>query len=133
MLADEYQVRAVLSKLGGLACDSRRPREERVHLAATERVRQRPPCRDSLQCDFSQIAAARLREYENVRHHSTLASFCSSRTSSGTAAAPCPTIRPGGRSGGSSMDFTLTRTGPSCAGLLSSGFFFAAMMPLSEG
>jgi hypothetical protein len=42
-------------------------------------------------------------------------------------------MRPGGRSGGSSIDFTRTRAGPSCAGLLSSGFFFAAMMFLSDG
>ena len=65
--------------------------------------------------------------------YSTFASSCSSRTSSGTASLPCPTIRPAGRSGGGASSFTLMRLSPSCASFSSSGFFFAAMMPLSDG
>ena len=42
-------------------------------------------------------------------------------------------IRPAARSGGSSIFVIDTVCSPACAGFTSSGFFFAAMIPLSDG
>src|SRR5439155_509847 len=82
--------------------------------------------------DFAQRAVALLQHGEDVAHR-TFASSRSSRTSSATAAAPSPTTFPALRSGGGVMARTSRPPAPSDAGFVTSGFFFAAMMPLSAG
>src|SRR6266568_3071973 len=67
------------------------------------------------------------------RRHRTLASSRSSRTSSPTAPAPSPTIFPSLRSGGGDSATTSNVPADAWTGFTSSGFFFAAMMPLSAG
>ena len=133
MLDDDHDIGAVLPQLGGERLHTRRADEHRVHLAAARGVGERARGGDGLERHAAQRAASLFRECEDVRHHSTFASSRSSRISSGTAAGPSPMMRPAFRSGGSSILVTVRCTGPSCAGFTSSGFFFAAMIPLSAG
>src|SRR6266571_448118 len=87
--------------------------------------------RHHLMGDLAQHAIALLQHGE--RRHRTFASSRSSRTSSPTAPAPSPTILPALRSGGGVSATTSREPAPGCTGFTSSGFFFAAMMPLSAG
>ncbi len=132
-LDDEDHVGAALGEISRLAGNAGRTREHRMHFTAAGCICETTCRRHHFQRDLPQLRAARLGPYENVGHQSTFASVWSSRTSSGTAATPSPMIRPAGRSGGSCAFCTVTRVAPSCAGFVSSGFFFAAMMPLSDG
>src|SRR5687767_1639872 len=104
-----------------------------MDFGAAELIGQRASGSHGFERHLAQLRSAGLGEHQNVGHQRTFASVWSRRTSSGTASAPLPMIRPGGRSEGSSMLFTVTRTGPSCAGFVSSGFFFAAMIPFRDG
>jgi hypothetical protein len=113
VFTDHYEVGTVLPKLRGFGSDSGRSREQRMNFTATQRVGHRASGGDGFERDLAQIGSARFRDDENVGHQSTFASFCRSRMSSGIAAVPSPMMRPAGRSGGSSMDFTVTRVGPS--------------------
>ena len=130
--ADQHAVGAAAAQLGGHGASARTD-QHGVHLAA-QRVRHLPGRRHHLEREATQLAVALLNECENVgRHQSTFACSLRSRTSSGTASGPCPTIRPAGRSGGGIIAYTSIRPGGSCAGFSSSGFFLAAMIPLSDG
>ena len=134
MLDNDHDIRTVLAEYVGSRAHTRRSGNKGVDLTATRAVGQCARCGDCFQRTLSQRRTACFREYKNVGHgYSTFASVCRRRMSSGIAAVPSPMIRPAGRSGGSSIVFTVTRTVPSCAGFVSSGFFFAAMMPLSDG
>ena len=132
----QHDVGAVASELLRERADARRPDEQRVHFAPPPPV-ESARARAAVVASSATLRSAVPRLSANTRMfamaQSTFASVWRRRTSSGTAATPSPMMRPAGRSGGSSIDFTRTRAGPSCAGLLSSGFFFAAMMFLSEG
>src|SRR5439155_5560135 len=105
--------------------------DERLHRPA-EGVGQPPRAGHHLVGDLAQHAVALLQHREHAAHK-TLASSRSSRISSGTAAAPSPTIRPSFLSGGGSIASTSMPPGPKVAGFTSSGFFFAAMMPFNAG
>src|SRR5690606_3489707 len=87
-----------------------------------------------LGCTLPKRAVTLFENGKNVRHdQSTFASEVSASMSAGTAAAPSPTIRPAGRSGGNANDATVTCAAPVVTGTTSSGFFFAAMIPLRPG
>src|SRR3970282_977686 len=118
MLRDERDVGAVSGECGGLRPDTRRAREHGVHLSSGGQVPRRG---QQLEGDLANGTAARFREDEDVRHQSTLASSLSNRTSSGTAAAPSPMIRPAWRSGGNSIFITDNRGATSFAGVASIG------------
>src|ERR1051325_3498746 len=133
MLARYDDVGPVLRERLGRGAHSGGAGDERMHFPAAGRVGERARGSDGVEGDLSQRVGARFGKYQDVGHQRILASVCRRRTSSGTAAAPSPMMRPAGRSGGSSIDFTTTRASPSCAGFVSSGFFFAAMIPLSDG
>src|ERR1043166_8645296 len=100
--------------------------------APAQRIRQPSRPGHHLLRDLADGAAALLEHREHVAH-STFASSRSSRTSSGTAAAPSPTILPAWRSAGRASDRTSSAPAPGAVGFTSSGFFFAAMIPLSAG
>src|ERR1051325_9016815 len=99
---------------------------------AARRTRQPSRPGHHLLRDLADGAAALLEHREHVAH-STFASSRSSRTSSGTAAAPSPTILPAWRSAGRASDRPSSAPAPGAVGFTSSGFFFAAMIPLSAG
>src|SRR5256885_13376531 len=82
--------------------------------------------------DLPQRPVALLEHGEDDRHR-TFASSRSSRTSSGTASGPSPTILPSLRSAGGSSASTSIPPAARATGFVSSGFFFAATMPLSAG
>src|SRR5439155_22421587 len=82
--------------------------------------------------DLPQRPVALLEHGEDDRHR-TFASSRSSRTSSGTASGPSPTILPSLRSAGGSSASTSIPPAARATGFVSSGFFLAAMMPLSAG
>src|SRR5215213_3896535 len=116
----------------GLLPDAGGTDHDGVYLLSARRIGSLAGGGDRLERYLPKAARPRFGKREEARHQSTLASVWRRRSSSGTASAPSPMIRPGGRSGGSSI-FSITRlVGPSCAALDSSGFFLAAMMPLSE-
>ena len=133
MLDDVHDVGSVRAELLGRSADAGRAGNQRVYLATARRVGERARRGHRFERELAQRGAARLRVYQDVRHQRTFASDWRSRTSSGTADAPSPMMRPAGRSGGSSAFCTETRTAPNWAGFDSSGFFFAAMIPLSDG
>ena len=126
-------IRAVLAELICFSGDSGRTEEQGVNLASARFVGEHPRGGDCFQSNLSNVGAARFGEREDVRHQRTFASVWSSVTSSGTAAAPSPMMRPALRSGGSSSFLTVTWGCGICACFTSSGFFFAAMIPLSDG
>src|SRR5439155_22144557 len=105
-------------------------REGDPHDLAAERRRQPVSQAQRFARDRADFAVALLDEDEDA--HSSFASSRSSRTSSGIAAAPSPTMRPAARAAGSARAKTSRFISPSWAGFSSIGFFFAAMMPLSE-
>ena len=106
---------------------------ERVHLGApAQGIREAPRAGHDLMGHLADGAVALLEHREHVAH-STFASSRSSRTSSGTAAEPSPTILPACRSGGRASERISSAPGPGAVGFTSSGFFFAAMIPLSAG
>src|SRR2546425_13353901 len=82
--------------------------------------------------DLAERAIALLQHREHAAHR-TFASSRSNRTSSGTAAAPSPTIFPSLRSGGGIRARISRPPCPTVVGFVSSGFFFAAMMPFKAG
>ena len=114
MLDDDHDIGPMLAELIGHCRDASGAGDDRVNFSATRAVDERARGRRRLECHFPQRIAARFGKNQNVRHidQRTLASVCSRRTSSGTAATPSPMIRPAGRSGGSSIFFTATRTSP---------------------
>src|SRR6185295_10617425 len=124
--------RAVAARLGalrdggGASLDAGRATYDRL-----DRTAEAPRRRHHLERHFPQHAVALLQHGE--RGHRTLASSRSNRTSSPTAPAPSPTIFPSLRSGGGVSATISTAPVPGCTGFTSSGFFFAAMMPLSAG
>src|SRR6185437_6128087 len=133
MLGDNHLVRAVLRELRRAVLDTRRTGDERMYLP-TGGVGYRSCRGHGLERYLAKLAVTGLRKCKYVCHdYRTFASVWSSLTSSGTAATPSPMMRPGARSGGSSICVTVTVCAPSCAGFTSSGFFFAAMIPLSAG
>ena len=97
-----------------------------------ERIGQPPGARHYLVRHLAQRAVSLLEHREDVAHR-TLASSRSRRTSSGTAAAPSPTIFPSLRSAGGVRARISSAPGTNAVGFTSSGFFFAAMIPLSAG
>src|SRR5262245_1717382 len=99
--------------------------------SAARCVGQRTRRRDDLVRNLPQRAVALLGDVEDV--HRTVASLRSSVSRAGTASAPSPTMRPACRSAGSSRLVTSKDAAPNDTGFTSSGFFFAAMMPLREG
>ncbi len=113
MLNRQDDIRAVLAERFGDLTDSRRAGDHRMDVRRRQRIGSLPSGRDRFERDLPERAATRLGENEYVSHQSTFASSRSSRTSSGTAAAPSPTIRPAGRSGGSASDSSVSETGPS--------------------
>src|SRR6266480_3506938 len=124
--------RAVAARLralrdgAGAPLGSGRPTNDRIDRRAQACRR-----RHDLVRNLAQGPIALLEHRE--RRHKTLASSRSSRTSSATAPAPSPTIFPSFRSGGGVSATTSRTPAPTCTGFTSSGFFFAAMMPLSAG
>src|SRR5262249_49998703 len=125
-------VRAPLTEVGAGGVNAGRADDQRVHGAA-QPVGQLPRRRDHLAAHLADGAVLLLADSQDRGHQSTFASWRSTRTSSGTASGPSPTIRPALRSGGSASDVTDTRMLPSAAGFASIGFFLAAMIPLSAG
>src|SRR5690606_39664647 len=91
-----HDIRTEPAERCGIAHSGRN--QERVY-AAADRVRDAACSSDDLGGDAAERAVLLLRDCKHV-HQSTFASSRSRRTSSGTASAPSPTIRPGGRSGG---------------------------------
>src|SRR5262249_30193925 len=107
--------------------------EERGDIAPAGRIGQAACARHGLVGGSLDLAFALLEEHEHgERHHRTFASSRNPRPSSGTAAAPSPTMRPAPRSLGSASATTSSAGSPRAAGFSSMGFFLAAMMPLSE-
>src|SRR5579859_836488 len=82
--------------------------------------------------DLTEHAVPLLENREHAAHR-TFASSRSSRTSSPTAAGPSPTILPSLRSGGGVSAMISSLPAAACTGFTSSGFFLAAMIPLSAG
>src|SRR5690606_38432197 len=107
--------------------------DERMHLPAALRIGRRAGRGVGLEGYGAELSPARFRKGQHVGHQITFASVLSSRTSSGTASGPSPTMRPPLRSGGSESDSTSSRDSPSWAGRTSIVFFLAAMIPLSDG
>jgi hypothetical protein len=126
----EHTVGAV--RAGRLGREPRRSQPNGMDLA-TELIRQHPPGRQDFERDPLQHAVALLEHHEHVRHQSTFASVRSASMRAGTASAPSPTIRPAFRSGGYARSITSRPMGGRAAGFTSSGFFLAAMIPLSAG
>src|SRR3954471_1715980 len=98
----DYYVSAVLSQLRGFRSDSRWSDHESVDFASAQPVGELAGGSYSFESDLSHFPATRFDKRKDVRHQRTFASVWRSFTSSGTAAAPSPTIRPAFRSGGSS-------------------------------
>jgi hypothetical protein len=67
VLDHQHDVCAVPAERGGLRRDPRPTDDDRVHFSAL-RVRQRTRRGDCLECDLAQIAGARLRVCQDVRH-----------------------------------------------------------------
>jgi len=105
---------------------------QRVNRAA-QRIPQATRAGHDLVGDLAERAIALLQHREHAAAHRTFASSRSNRTSSGTAAAPSPTIFPSLRSGGGIRARISRPPCPTLVGFVSSGFFFAAMMPLRAG
>src|SRR5215213_2214588 len=116
----------------GLLPDAGGTDHDGVYLLSARRIGSLAGGGDCLERYLPKAARPRFGKREEARHQSTLASVWRRRSSSGTASAPSPMIRPGGRSGGSSIRCTVRLIFPSWAGLVSSGFFFAAIMPFNE-
>src|SRR5439155_15375596 len=96
------------------------------HLPA-ERALQSRRFAQRLVGDRADAAIALLDEDQNA--HRTFASSRRTRSSSGIASLPAPTIRPAERPSGSVSDTGSSPAGPSSAGFSSIGYFFAAMIP----
>src|SRR5438270_3867 len=108
-------------------------KNESVHVGApAQRIRQASGAGHHLVGDLADGTIPLLEHREDGAHR-TFASSRSRRTSSGTAAEPSPTILPACRSGGRVSERISSAPGPGAVGLISSGFFFAAMIPLSAG
>ena len=74
--------------------------QQGVHFPAPAGVGRLPRGGHRLERHLAELAAPGFGVREHVGHQSTFASVWSSRTSSGTASAPSPTMRPPARSGG---------------------------------
>src|SRR6185503_16572018 len=101
--------------------------------AAAHRIGQLPRRRQHFVRDLPELSLSLLEYCKDVGHHSTLASLRSAAISAGTASGPSPRMRPSLRAGGSARSSRSTPPAPAVAALTSSGYFFAAMMPLSAG
>src|SRR5689334_20707301 len=133
VLDDDHDIRTVLPELLRFRRYSRWPEQQCMHLSTAGFVGEHARGCYRFESHLPHFAAARLDKCKHVCHQRTLASVCRSFTSSGTAAAPSPMMRPAWRSGGSSRRVTVSCGCGSCAGFDSSGFFLAAMIPLSDG
>ncbi len=102
LLFDQHdQIGAITRERSRGRGDSRTPEEQRVDLPAGGLSRL--ACRrHQLEGDPAQGAVPGLGDHQDVAGHAqiTFASSWSNRTSSGTASAPSPTMRPPARSGG---------------------------------
>src|ERR1041384_911461 len=96
------------------------------------RIREPPRTRHHLVRHLPQHTVA-LLEYREHGAHRTFASSRNRRSSSGTAAAPSPTIFPSLRAGGSVRASTSTDPAANTVGFTARGFFFAAMIPFKAG
>src|SRR5205814_5227395 len=112
ILDNDDRVGAVLCDLRRLGADSRRAKKKRVNLRG-KFVGELSRGGNRLQANLSHIATASFDVSEDVGHYRTLASVCSSFTSSGTALAPSPTTLPALRSAGSSSLRTVSCGGGS--------------------
>ena len=100
----------------------------------TQEIRELARGSNDFERDLAKDSSAILGYSEDGGHvRSPSLPSASNRTSSTTASGPSPTILPAGRSAGSWSDWTVRDPDPSDTGFTSSGFFFAAMMPLSAG
>ena len=111
---------------------ARRADHQRVH-ANPGGVRQPARGGQGFVRDFLELAVTLLKHRQHVWHQSTLASVRRAATSAGTASGPSPTMRPSFRAGGSVSSRTATPPASGETDFTSSGFFFAAMIPLRAG
>src|SRR6188472_4285685 len=99
----------MLGKNVSLGTDACGTGDDRMHITTTGLRSEHLRRRHRFKRNLSQLAAAHFREYQYVGHRqSTFASVWRRRTSSGTAAALSPRIRPAARSAGSDIFATVT-------------------------
>src|SRR5205814_3229250 len=106
--------------------------QQRVHRRAG-RVRQLAGGGQRLERNSPHFASTLFENRENAGHQMTFASLRSASISAGTAPGPSPRMRPSFRAGGRESSRTPTPPESAATAFTSSGFFFAAMMPLSAG
>ena len=134
MLDDHHDIRAVLAQTVALwPAIPGAPDEQSVHFAAARRVGAGARGRDGLESDLAHGPGARLRKCQNRSASEYLGLGLEKANEFGDRRRALADDAPAARSGGSSSRRTMTRDSASVTGLTSSGFFFAAMMPLSEG